>query len=300
MDSVPFEQYQHWPQLNASLLVHAFKSWRQFEFARRVGWRPKTDTRVGSALHSMVELLPVEKFQDLFTVMPDFAHSPDNVTNGRTLKDGTVTGQKPSSSSTTKWVKDQERSFLDQAVVDGRDVLKRSEYKRALRMLESIQRNSQAMDLIMHSRRELSLLATLSGVECKGRTDGVDGFALWDLKSTADIAPHAFGRTAANLRYVFKMAFYWRLLAANGIECDQVFLIAVQDARPHKDTGEYSDAADCAVYEIPMVAIENQMANIDRLLREFQECEQSGEWPGVPNGDLHIPNWAMEEAELVD
>lgn len=288
MEGVSFVDYQQWPQLNASLLVHAWKSWRQFDHVKRFGYQPKTDTTVGTAMHGLAECLPLDNFDDLFVVMPDYKTSPENVT--------ATTGK--SSTSRTNWVKDQESAFL--AEHEGREVLSVADRNRCRRMLYAIERNEEAMGLITSSIRELSLRGELSGVDCKGRLDGVNVTrnCFWDLKTTRDVSARGFGKTAANLHYLFKMAFYWRLLEQTGVEADSVKFIAVQDSVPLGD-GTYNEAADCAVYDIPLIALENQFPEIDRLLNEYRQCLADDRWPGVPNGLLHIPNWAMHEVELV-
>lgn len=287
MESILFADYVKWPGVNASLLVHAVKSWRQFEYVRRLGYQPKTDTRVGTALHSLAECLPVDKFDTMFVTMPDYKVSPDNVTS---------TGK--SSTSRTAWVKEQEAAFV--AKHQGAEIMTVAEKKRCQRMLHAIQRNDRAMELITRSTLECSLRGGLHGVDCKGRLDGIDiannGF--WDIKTTRNASAIPFGKTAANLRYLFKMAFYWLLLREHGMQAATVEFIAVQDSVPLGD-GSFNEAADCAVYDIPLIALENQFPEIERLLHEYQQCEKADKWPGIPDGPLHIPNWSMHEPTLI-
>jgi len=287
MENVSFADYQKWPQINGSLLTHAWKSWKQFKHVRQFGYQPKTGTRVGSSLHSLVECFPLDNFDHLFTTMPDYKSSPDNMTS---------TG-KPSSSATS-WVREQETAFRD--ANSGQEVLSIAEHNRCRRMIHAISENVEASSLITSSLREACLTTELHEVACKGRLDGVrvDDDCFWDLKTTRDVSAHGFGKTAANLRYVFKMAFYWRLLQQNGIEATSVKFIAVQDSIPLGD-GSFNEAADCTVYEIPMIALENQFSEIERLLTEYKHCLATDTWPGVKDDDLYIPNWSMNEIELV-
>lgn len=287
MEHVSFADYEKWPQVNASLLVHALRSWRQFDYVRTYGYQPKTDTRVGTALHSLTECLPVDRFDQMFVTMPDFKKSPDNVTS---------TG-KPSSSHTS-WVKEQEAAFL--AENQDAEVMTIGDKRRCQRMLHAIQRNDEAMELIGQSFLEASITGNLFDVDCKGRLDGIDGErrAFWDLKTTRNVTPSQFGKTCANLHYLFKMAFYWLLLRENNVEADAAYFIAVQDSIPLGD-GSWNEAADCVVYEIPMIALENQFSEVQRLLTEYRQCTEANRWPGIPNGPLVIPNWAMHEPELI-
>ena len=287
MESIAFSDYVNWPQMNASTLVHGVKSMRQLKYVRDNGYQPKTDTRVGTALHSLAECLPVDRFDEMFVVMPDYKLSPDNVTS---------TGK--SSTSKTSWVREQESAFL--AEHEGAEAMSVAESRRCKRMLYAIQRNKEAMELIEKSAVEVSLLSQLYGVECKGRLDGVDmgDNSFWDIKTTRNASSQPFGKTAANLHYLFKMAFYWLLLQRHGMEAAAVKFIAIQDSVPLGD-GSFNEAADCAVYDIPLIALENQIPEIERLLSEYTRCLADDVWPGIPNGPLHIPNWSMNETELV-
>lgn len=282
--SLSFDDYLEIKAVNASLLVHAIHSWKQFLWVRSNGFRPKTDTETGTALHTFVERMPDKDFGELYAVMPNYRLYPEN-----------ATGTGKPSTSRTAWVKDQEAAYDP----GGRQVLTQQQYDRAERMAKAVKANPAAMQLIDDSGKELSVIAEINGVLCKGRVDGLNGSTMWDVKTTNDIARHRFGQTAANLKYVLKMAFYLRLLSAVGIEIDRVVLIAIQDSIPREDGG-YNEAPDCCVYEIPMIALENQMSSIDRLLNEYVDCMSSNQWPGCSDGDLVVPNWSMEETDLVD
>lgn len=289
MELITFHEYRLWPEPNASTFKHALKSWRQFDYVKTRGYTPKTDTRVGTALHSLAEYLPVDKFEAMFVTMPDFKKSPDNTT---------TTGR--SSTSRTSWVVEQENAFI--AENGGAEVMSLADAKRCKRMIHAIQRNELAMELITNSVTEVSLREQLFGVDCKGRLDGVnfDAGTFWDLKSTRNVSPRAFGTIAANLHYLFSMAFYWLLLQQYGTEADSVQFIAVQDAVPLGD-GSFNEAADCVVYDIPLIALENEFPEIERLFGEYKTCLANDVWPGIPNGPLHIPNFAraMRDTELV-
>ncbi len=287
MENIPFDDYVAWPEINVSLLTHARKSWKQFAYVKQHGYQPKTNTRVGTALHSLVECLPVDNFDAMFAIMPDFKSYQHN-----------VTGKGERSFARTTWVEQREAEFSSEH--PDSEILSVAQYDRCRRMVLAIQQNTEAYEMVTNSMRELSLRGEIQGVQCKGRLDGssIDAGCFWDLKTTRDISAVGFGRTAANLAYVFKMAFYWRLLAAHGMEAQSVKFIAVLDAVPLAD-GSYNEAPDCAVYDIPMIAIENQFPEIDRLLDEYRQCLEKDDWPGIGNGELFIPNWAMNDAELV-
>lgn len=299
-----FAQYLEIDAVNPSLLVHALDSWKQFDYVRRHGYEPATDTRFGSALHGMVELLPSYHFDELFSTMPDFSRHADNLT-----ADG-----KPSNRR-TKWVERQEEEYRIAAEAEGKELLNRTEVDRCRRMLASIESCPEAMRYIDGADKEVTLVARLDGVMCKGRPDGYDadlhhlryiyherhGGVLWDMKTTPTLT--RFGRTAADLHYLLKMEFYRRLLAANGKQVSEVKLIAVLDSKRRQSDGEYNHCPDCVVYDVPMIALDNQTQRINKLLDEYKECERTGNWPGMSRGEeipLEIPLYSMSDDFLED
>ena len=281
------EQYRAAPGLNASTLVHALKSWKQFRYVQQHGYRPKVSTAVGSGLHTLVECWNMDVFDSMFSVMPDFKKHPDNVRD-----DGQRSYHK------TGWVRAQEEGFEVAAKEMGLELVTTAESRRIRRMIHAIEEHKEAAHLIASSQREVSVYANLWGVDCKGRLDGICGDVLWDLKTTRDVTPGRFGKDAANLRYVFRKAFYWLLLRECGREINEVKIIAVQDSKPLED-GTYNEAPECVVNNVPMIAIENQVDVIRQKLGEYRACVLEDSWPGIADGELVIPNWSMGEEELV-
>ena len=278
------EEYRAAWGLNASTLVHALKSWKQFRYVQQHGYRPKVSTAVGSGLHTLVECWNMDVFDSMFAVMPNFKRHPDNVT-----KAGNP------SRSVTDWSRTQEEAF---EANEDREIITEAEARRIRRMVQAIEDHKEAAHLIASSQREVSVYANLWGVDCKGRLDGICGDVLWDLKTTRDVTPGRFGKDAANMRYVLRLAFYWLLLRECGREINEVKVIAVQDSKPLED-GTYNEAPECVVYNVPMIAIENQVDVIQRLLGEYRACVLEDSWPGIADGELVIPNWSMGEEELV-
>lgn len=277
-------EYRAAPGINASLLVHAMKSWRQFRYVQEHGYRPKVSTVVGSGAHTLVEAWNMDVFHQLFAVMPDFKRSPDNVTKA---------GNR--SRATTDWSRQQEEAFRAN---ESREILTEKEAKRIRRIVMAIGDHKEASHLIASSEREQSVYAEIRGVQCKGRVDGLCGRTLWDLKTTRDVTPGVFGSDAANKRYVLRLAFYWLLLREQMRPIEQVKIIACQDSRPLED-GTYNEVAECVVVNVPMIALENKVDQVYQLLDGYKWCLKRHEWPGVPDCDLVIPNWDMTEPELV-
>ena len=99
---------------------------------------------------------------------------------------------------------------------------------------------------------------------------------------------------------MFRMAFYWRQLEAKGRLMRDAAFIAVLDSKPHRETGQYNEAADCVVYDVPIQLIEQQLPKIEQTLIGLKHCRQTNRWPGYQDQPLFVPNWAMEPDAEVD
>lgn len=134
------------------------------------------------------------------------------------------------------------------------------------------------------------------GRPMKARADWVvvmaDRVMLYDLKSSRDIEPRAFGSSAARFGYHGQLAHYAAGLQAVyslPVECA---IIAVDSNAPH----------DAAVYYIDDLAMDAGHQMRERLLNELEDCEAAGEWPGqVPRATaLRLPAWALPDIESAD
>ena len=286
---VPWADYHAWDEMNGSTLAHIFDSPRQLKHAIGNGFIPKADVHVGSALHSIVEYLPLDKFEAFYAVEPDFSKSPHNED---------AKGY-PSMSAKTKWVKERKVEFREN---ETREVLTHKEYLRIVRMLKSIQSNHQAMEIIMNTprvSRELNVTGDVFGIPMRGRVDGVDGNFQWNLKSTRSITQKRFGYTARDLHYLFKDAIHMLLLRLNDVEITEFSYIVVKDAVP-RDDGKYNECPDCCVVPVPLVALQNQFNVIEDKLALYKKCVADDHWPGVGDYDFFIPESYMSEQTLVD
>ena len=288
MSYITFSEYQQLTQMNGSTMAHGLTSMRQLKFVIDNGYEIPADvTRVGTALHSIVEFLPVDRFDDYFVVQPDFHLSPDNQTSK---------GDQ-STSKNTVYVKEMLQSF---AATETREVLTRAEYTRIDRMLRAIAANKEAMRLITESHREQTMIGEISGLECKGRIDGLSYQGeQWNLKTTNAISKNRFCSHATRLNYPFKDALHRELLRANGWKSVRFSYIAVLDARPNKE-GKYREPADCVVITVPEIILDNQVPAINRVIRQYQDCLKSGIWPGLDDYSYEQPMWSMSDEQFED
>jgi hypothetical protein len=281
IENLPFAQYQRIMAMNPSTLVHGRKSMRALKAAIDGGSSEPTQAmRFGNKYHTLI--LEPEEFEESFCVMPNFAAMQENVTSKGDRSD----------SWATSFAKESKKAFERQAELDGKQVITREEYDRGLAMCEAVANDPYASELIATSKREVTLLGEIEGVEFKGRLD-LCGDKIADLKGTATVEAIAFGRSAANLKYGFKMSIYRELYRQNfNRDPEDVCIIAV----------ETGGCFDCCVYDEMDAALDEGYDRVIETVRAYKTCIQSGRWPGVNRGQrsvpLYVPNWAMPEDDL--
>lgn len=287
MDYLTFPDYLARPEMSGSTMAHGLTSMKQLKHVIDHGYQiPASVTRAGTALHSIVEFLPEGRFDEYFVVQPDYHLSPDNATgNG-----------KPSTSKNTVYVKEMVESF---AASETREVLTRAEYTRIVRMLRAISANDEAMRLIKDAQRELSVFGEIDNLPCKGRVDGLScSGTQWNLKTTNCIIKRQFLNLASRLHYPFKDAFHRELLRWNDLRVDRFAYIVVLDSRPVD--GQYREAADCVVVNVPEIVLDNQVPLINKVIRQYQDCQKSGVWTGLDGYNYEPPVWDMSEDQFED
>jgi len=279
--NLSFGEYCLIERMNPSTLVHGRTSMRALKYAMQGRTKEPTQAmQFGNKYHSLI--LEPEDFEQRFLVMPNFAASPENVT---------AKGDKTDSWATT-YAKESKRSFESMAFVDGKQVITREEYDRGLYMCESVMSDPYAAEIIKSSKREVTLLGEISGIEFKGRIDLCGDTVLADLKGTNKIDAIGFGNSCANLKYAFKMAIYRELYRQNFDTNPEVAIIAIETSAPF----------DCCVYDEMDAAIEDGLDQALNTITAYKNCLASGNWPGVNRGrrsvPLYVPNWAMPEDDL--
>ena len=268
-------------------MAHGLTSMKQLKHVIDHGLHiPKDVTRCGTALHSIVEFLPEDRFDEYFVVQPDYHLSPDNQT---------AKGE-PSTSKNTAYVREMVDSF---ACTETREVISQAEYTRIIRMLLAISANKEAMRLITNSQREISVFGDIDNLPCKGR---VDGFSFsgcqWNLKTTNSLDKRKFCALSTRLHYPFKDALHRMLLHENEMLTQYFAYIVVLDSKPVE--GQYREAADCIVVNVPDIVLDNQSPLIHKVIRQYQDCQKSCVWPGVDGYNYEPPIWDMSEDQFED
>jgi exodeoxyribonuclease VIII len=153
-------------------------------------------------------------------------------------------------------------------------------------ILNAILNNSLSSRLLKLGAPEISLCATLDGVECKARLDYIreDGLVI-DLKTTESASYNDFSRSIAKYNYHVQAAFYLDLARACGLKADTFLFLAVEKSFPYCS----------AVYELHDVAIEKGREVYKELLLKYKTCLSKNEWIGYPEDVqlISVPDWAL-------
>lgn len=179
-------------------------------------------------------------------------------------------------------------------------ILSGEDWAKIVAMRESVYANSTARKLIEAAQKEVSFQWTdiETGVLCKGRADGVvargaEGL-VFDLKTTFDAGPRAFGYRAYTTGAVFQLAFYFDGIKDRaGFDAmrDPVF-IAVETAQPYP----------CVCRAIDPDQLELGRWQYRLALERAARCTEAGVWPGYGEGlqSLVLPPWAGTELDPLE
>ena len=281
-----WDEYCKLERMNASTLVNGCKSMLHLKRMIDGGFGEETDSmRLGTGVHGL--LLEPEEFEDRFAVMPSYELDEDNLRAPR-KKDEPIDLRRTDSKATI-YYKSKAAAFH----LANRDktVLTRAQYDQALHCIESIRSREYIAKKIDQCEKEVTLIGEIAGVPFKGRVDLLREKRplIIDLKTTANIEKHAFGRQFMNLGYDWKLAIYRELVTQKLGKKPDVAVITVEPG------GDF----DCAYVPVPEIVLDNAWPRIMATLAKYVACKNSGVWPGVDGGqdryELFIHNWAMED-----
>lgn len=249
------QEYRKHPAIAQSTLKLLSKSPAHARYAMDNPTAPSTSMQLGTALHGLV----LERKTD-FVVMPESAKGNTNA---------------------AKAVK---ADFL--LSNSGKIILSHDEAEKVTAMKTSVFNCKTAENLLkIVTETEKNILWTENGVEFKARLDGECPLGIIDLKSTQDASADEFERSIYKYGYHIQAAHYLAGAAANGLPCENFYIIAVENAAPHC----------AAVYQLDHKAIEVGEKERQRLIALYCECMASGVWPGYPDKiqSVTLPKWAF-------
>lgn len=264
LERVSFDKYVDMPEAHATSLFNILTSPLLYRWRKDNG-RPDSDTfRQGRAAHTAIL-------------------EPDRFLRDYALWDGGKRDKRIEKYAT----------FLE--VNAGKSILTVDQYDTAMRMRDAVSDHPVAYPLLAEKgRSELTMKWQHpgTGTWCKGRLDRLTS-NLIDLKSSRDVEPVKFGRSAANYGYAFQLAFYRDGVIVIEGRVPAVKIVAVQNCAPY----------DVAVFDVPAEVLARGNEQVERAMALLDTCTKSGKWPGVaPDAEvpLVLPAWANGDSDDVE
>lgn len=162
------------------------------------------------------------------------------------------------------------------------------EWASIVGMRDSVMTHPEASSLFTGHLAEESVFWEEDGLALKCRPDAWQPNTLADLKTGRSADPNEFGKTAAEYGYHQSAAHYIDgVKKLTGEELPFPFVL-VEKTEP---------------YYVSVVQLDESSIDIGRQLnhrakRIYQECVESGNWPGYPTVEpVSIPMWAFYKAE---
>ncbi len=147
---------------------------------------------------------------------------------------------------------------------------------------------------------ELSLVwdCPITGVRCKARLDyhsaSLMGGTILDLKGTRDASPRAFAKDAFNFGYPRQSVMYRMGAAAVGLPAHVFAVAALEKEAPFALVVYTLGDEACGPLPVPGEEPMHVAAQVVALLRLWDHCHRTGEWPAYPTHvhALQLEEWA--------
>lgn len=259
--------YRQRPELSYSDLLWLNKS--PLHFKNRHLLQKETEAmRKGTLLHMGV--LEPEKFKNSYAIEPE---EIDGQPINRRIK--------------------AHREFLDhwRQTSEGKIFIRQSDMDSLINMFNAIAMHKYAKQFLTGGTPEVEAYGEWDGVKLKGKCDylvDLPGFGrtVVDLKKTQDASFKGFERSIYNYSYHLQAKIYTHLFKA-----DSFFFIAVED--------NGTPICPIGIYRASDVLIEKGEQMLSRLIKKYQQCEQTGEYHGYTDhfADISLPAWSVAQEE---
>lgn len=183
------------------------------------------------------------------------------------------------------WRSKAAREEREAAYTEGTVPLLAKEFAVVEAMCDAVMAHPHASRLLTGHVAERSYFAEIGGAEAKCRADAVhEGIgAVVDLKTTTDADPAEFGRTAYGFGYHQQVAWYQDVIQAVTGFAPAFYFVLVEKTAPYL----------VSVVELTPEFVDYGREANARALTIYQQCQESGEWPGYTDPALvEIPRWA--------
>lgn len=172
-----------------------------------------------------------------------------------------------------------------------RIILAADEATTIINIAQAIANHPLAAKSLARTEREVTLFANdpTTGLRLKNRPDAMGGMLIVNIKTAADAEPRKWKRDAIKYGYAVSQAMTARVLSALGMDIPPYVFLVVEKARnPIVQMYELSD--ELALYGEQIV---------DRSLRQWAKCSETGVWPSYREGVWRIAadKWDLDEIE---
>jgi exodeoxyribonuclease VIII len=262
--------------VNISSLKHMAVSAKRYRWRLKHGVRETDGMRLGTAAHTAV--LEPNRFMTHYALYVP----PVDEKTGK---------QKSPRRGTKAWDEFE-------AANDGKTIIKEPEYMEAMAIRDAVRSDPAARRYLEIGRPECAMVwvDAETGLLCKGRTDWIcDDPAdhLIDIKSSGDVTPFAFSRTAARMQYHWQCAWYADGYEAITGRAPQFKVVSVEQKGPH----------DVIVYNMPDEVLDIGRDEYRKRLLQLKDCLDGDVWPGYANGaemDFCLPPWLAQGENDID
>lgn len=192
--------------VNASSLKALDKSLGHYLYGCMMGTKESDSMFLGTALHTAV--LEPERFMQTFISRPPGLNL--------TRKDDKMV------------YADFKLSNSDKVIIE-----KEADWRFLLGACEASLSNQRLQDLLKSADVELSLVADINGVRCKGRIDIFNSPEVGDVKTTSR-GYRTFVYDVTDYQYYLSAAMYFRLLKAHDLKAYRMSFIGVEKEEPYQ------------------------------------------------------------------
>lgn len=185
----------------------------------------------------------------------------------------------------------------EQAVKDGKTLLKEGTYDQAKKLAEvALRTNTDLQAFVKHKKflAEMSVFGDClqTGLSMKCRPDGMildeknKKATLMDIKTTYNVSPHGFSKEIKNWNYGVQAVFYMNCCKSIGLEVDRFIFFAVC-----KDTGI------CTKHTLSELYLKYAEKQMFKAMAELLDAQVSGKFStGWPDENvIHLPSYLEEE-----
>jgi exodeoxyribonuclease VIII len=246
-----------------------------FQYRREHPSETTPAMRMGTLVHTAI-LEPHMMAEEWIVVPEDAPNRPS--TRQRFAKKPS-----PETVAACAWWDDFDQRTLGKEIVTEEELEKLDAIRKAVWAHPAA---GKALGMLREVEASIFWTDPVTGVECRCRPDGIlSNGLIVDVKTTKDARPDEFVKSVANYRYHVQAAYYSDGYKAVIGDAPKGFaFIAVETEPPHL----------VAVYVASEAMILRGRADYEADLATYKRCDESGEWPGLPDQPvvIDLPKWA--------